>query len=58
MNLLERKLNCEGFTLIQNNGIVEEVKHYHLHIKPAYQDEENLVILPIEEVYNKITKED
>lgn len=58
MNLLEQKLHCDGFTLIQNNGIVEEVKHFHLHIKPAYKNEENLIILPVEDIYNKITKED
>ena len=30
------KLNCDGFTLLQNNGDVQEVKHFHLHIKPYY----------------------
>ena len=32
--LLEEKLGCEGISLLQNNGYVEEIKHYHLHIKP------------------------
>ena len=22
----------------QNNGFIQEVKHYHLHIKPHYKD--------------------
>lgn len=35
--LLEEKLNCEGMSLLQNNGFVEEVKHYHLHLKPFYK---------------------
>ena len=35
--LLEEKLGCEGMSLLQNNGIVEEVKHYHLHLKPFYK---------------------
>ena len=34
--LLEEKLNIDGLTLIQNNGAVQEVKHYHLHLKPYY----------------------
>ena len=54
MKLLENKLHCDGFTLVQNNGIVEEVKHFHLHIKPVYQSEENLILLPVEEIYSKI----
>lgn len=37
MNVLEEKLNCDGFSLLQNNGDVQEVKHYHLHIKPYYK---------------------
>ena len=32
--LLESKLDIDGLTLIQNNGCVQEVKHYHLHLKP------------------------
>lgn len=36
MKLLQNKLNCDGFSLLQNNGDVQEVKHYHLHIKPYY----------------------
>ena len=51
---LEDKLNIDGLTLIQNNGDVEEVKHFHLHLKPYYKNELNL---SIEEVYNLI-KED
>ena len=35
--LLEEKLNCEGMSLLQNNGFVQEVKHYHLHLKPFYK---------------------
>lgn len=34
--LLEERLNIDGLTLIQNNGCVQDVKHYHLHLKPQY----------------------
>ena len=38
MKDLEKKLNCDGFSLMQNNGLIQEVKHFHLHIKPCYKD--------------------
>ncbi len=38
MDLLSEKLNPDGFTLAQNNGAVQEVKHFHLHIMPHYQE--------------------
>lgn len=45
------KLNCQGITLEQNNGISQEVKHFHLHIIPKYEKEENV---NIEDVFTKI----
>ena len=48
---LEEKLNCDGLTLIQNNGEVQEVKHYHLHLKPYYIETKEM---DIESVYKKI----
>lgn len=53
-NLLINKLNIDGLTLIQNNGCVQEVKHYHLHLKPHYIDKQELK--DIEYVYNILTK--
>lgn len=50
-NLLMDKLNCEGITLEQNNGISQEVKHFHLHIIPKYKKEKKL---EIENVFHKI----
>ena len=38
--LLDEKLNIDGLTLIQNNGDVQEVKHYHLHLKPYYKNKQ------------------
>ena len=51
--LLTTKLNADGFTLQQNNGFVQEVKHFHLHIIPKYL---NKYEISIEEVYKKITQ--
>ena len=41
--LLEDKLNIDD---------VQEVKHYHLHLKPYYNGKQD--ILPIDDIYNKI----
>lgn len=49
--LLIEKLGCNGITLEENNGIVQEVKHFHLHIIPVYKKDS---IISIEEVYKKI----
>lgn len=51
-SLLEEKLKIDGLTLIQNNGIVQEVKHFHLHLKPYYKEGQKL--LPVEDIYNKL----
>lgn len=47
--LLEEKLNIDGLTLIQNNGDVQEVKHYHLHVKPYYNNKTELK--DVKEIY-------
>ena len=64
MNILENKLNCDGFSLLQNNGIAQEVKHYHLHLKPYYKDNVSVemikhqeMISDPKEIYKKL-KED
>lgn len=50
IRILQSKLNADGITLIQNNGSIQEVKHFHLHLKPYY--EENPEYTTVEEVYN------
>ncbi len=50
--LLKEKLKIDGLTLIQNNGSVQEVKHYHLHLKPHYNEKN--VIKPVDEIYNML----
>ena len=40
--LLMDKLGAEGFTLIQNNGFVQEVKHFHLHVIPKYMENKEM----------------
>ena len=45
------KLQCKGITLENNTGIVQEVKHFHLHIIPKY---ENKYEEDIDSVFNKL----
>ncbi len=51
--ILSDKMGADGFTLVQNNGIAQEVKHFHLHVIPKYNKK---VTMSIEEVHNKMTK--
>ena len=47
------KMNADGYSLIQNNGIAQEVKHFHLHIIPKYKSKKKMTV---EESYNILTK--
>lgn len=53
-DVLYKKLNCSGMTLIQNNGLVQEVKHFHLHLIPSYEVKKEK--LDPKEIYEIITK--
>ena len=48
--ILEEKLHIDGLTLIQNNGCIQEVKHFHLHLKPVYKNKQYLK--SVEEIYD------
>ena len=52
-SLITERLNADGFALVQNNGIAQEVKHFHLHIIPKYKKD---IKMKIEDVYEKITR--
>ena len=49
--LLKERLNYDGISLCENNGLGQEVKHFHLHLIPKYNNEEKLTL---EEVYKKL----
>lgn len=38
--LLKEKLNCDGLTIEENNFYGQDVKHFHIHLIPRYQDDE------------------
>lgn len=50
--ILEKKMNADGFTLVQNNGIAQEIKHFHLHVIPKYNKN---IKMKIEDVHKKMT---
>ena len=50
--ILADKMNADGFTLVQNNGIAQEVKHFHLHVIPKYNKN---IKMKIEDVHKKMT---
>lgn len=45
---------ADGMTLIQNNGEVQEVKHFHLHLKPYYVNK--VKKMKVEDVHHLITE--
>lgn len=47
--LIKDRLNCDGIKYEENNGIAQDVKHFHLHIIPVYKD---CMELSVEDVYN------
>lgn len=48
--ILEEKLGIKGYSLVQNNGVLQEVKHFHLHVIPNEDNE----LINVEDVYKKI----
>ena len=52
--LIIEKLGADGVTLTENNGLYQEVKHFHLHIVPQYKVKQKKMTL--EEVHDILTK--
>ena len=51
-DLIYEKLNADGIILTNNYGIYQIVKHYHLHIVPAYETPQE--IIDVDKIYKKI----
>ena len=57
---LKEKLQCEGLTIAQNNELGQEIKHYHIHLIPRYQQNDADFVYKkeyldeLEEVYYKL----
>ncbi len=58
--LLKEKLNCEGLTILENNFLGQEIKHFHIHLIPRYKNDNaeldcNKEILEnFENIFNKL----
>lgn len=54
------KLNATGLTISQNNGTGQEIKHFHIHLTPRYENDEfNItsnkeILLDLKEIENKL----
>ncbi len=51
--LLKEKLKVKGLQVIQNNGICQHIKHYHMHLTPQYLKKNKK--LQLEEVLGLLT---
>lgn len=51
-SLLEERLRCQGITFVQNNGDMQDVKHFHLHVKPYYKEKQDLIDIKL--VYEQL----
>lgn len=59
---LKERLHCDGLTLAQNNEYGQEIKHYHIHLIPRYENDnadfnyDKTKISDLDEVFEKLTK--
>ena len=59
--MLKEKLGCIGITRVQNNEYGQDVKHYHMHLIPRYEndnlkmDANKSGILDAKQIFEKIT---
>ena len=54
VKLIDSNLKPSGIKLVQNNGCLQEIKHYHLHIIPRYKGKQSKK--SVEEIYKMLTK--
>lgn len=60
--MLKKNLGCDGLTIVQNNEYGQEVKHYHIHLIPRYQDDlvsdsyNKEILIPVDDVFAKLSK--
>ena len=61
--ILKEKLNCEGLTLIQNNDYGQEIRHFHIHLVPRYENDllnheyNKELLIDIKEVFEQLELE-
>jgi histidine triad (HIT) family protein len=59
-DLVLKTFDADGVTISQNNGCVQDIKHFHVHIIPRYSDDKlkpkypHSATLPLEDVYKQL----
>ena len=51
---ISTKLKPTGYKIVQNNGFLQDVKHYHVHIIPSYNRKKTNK--KVEDIYTLLTK--
>lgn len=54
LEMIDSKFKPSGYKLVQNNGNLQDVKHYHLHIIPSYSGKQKNI--KVDEVFEILTK--
>lgn len=58
--LVKEKLHCDGVTISQNNEYGQEIKHFHIHVIPRYENDQDIhtynkdILIPVSEVYSTL----
>lgn len=58
--ILRDKLHCEGLTISENNFLGQEIKHFHIHLIPRYQNDlvnykyNKEILINIDDLYSKL----
>ena len=61
--LLKEKLNCDGLTIVENNGYGQDIKHFHIHLTPRYKEDCLLhkfnkdILKELDEVFKILTEQ-
>lgn len=60
--LVKEKLHCQGVSIAQNNEYGQEIKHFHIHLIPRYENDlgtvnyNQKILLDVEQVYTTLIK--
>ena len=60
---LKKTLHCKGLTISENNELGQEIKHFHIHLTPRYENDlldfnyNKEMLMDLDEVFNLFSKE-
>ena len=61
-NTLKELLDCKGITIAENNELGQEIRHFHIHIIPRYENDgaemgyNKEQLSTLDEVFEKLSK--